>query len=411
MRTFVYTAKDAQGKVITSTVEANNPKAVIDALRNEGFFVTKIDAKRRPFNPFSLFERLFKIGLKELTIFSRSFSLLLNAGLTISETLDTVEEQTQNASFREILHAVKTDIQSGETLTSSMKKHPRAFSTLFISMVHSGEIGGALDKILERIAEFYEKELELRGKVKSAMVYPMMVAIFAGLITLFMLLYIVPQFAAFYSEFSGGTAQLPALTQKLLNISDWLLGSSGGTPGWVWLLTIPAFIILFMKFRNTKWGHKILDPLVLRIPLFGPLARKVAITRFTRTFATLNESGVPILEAMEVAKNTATNDVIKNAIMYTRDRIREGESLAAPMKRTRVFPPIVTNLISVGEEAGNLEEILNKLSDYYDQEIDSTIRALASMIEPIMIIFIGAIVGTIVIALYLPIFKLVDVIQ
>ncbi|MEP0815424.1 MAG: type II secretion system F family protein [bacterium] len=405
MKTFVYQAKDAQGKVITSTVEADNPKSVIDALRNEGFYVTKIHEKRRPFNPFALVERLFKVGLKELTIFSRQFALLLNAGLTISECLDTVEEQTQNNSFREILHKVKLDIQSGETMTSAMKKHPRAFSNFFISMVHSGEIGGALDTILERVAAFYEKELELRNKVKSAMVYPVVVSIFATVISLFMLLYIVPQFAAFYNEFSGGQAQLPLLTRRLLEISDWLLKY------WYYLAAIPIFIVLFIKFRHSKWGHKLLDPIVLRIPIFGPLARKVAITRFTRTFATLNESGVPILEALEVARNVATNDVIKNAIIYTRDRIREGESLHAPMKRTRVFPPLVTNLISVGEEAGNLEEILNKLSDYYDSEIDATIRALASMIEPMMIVIIGAVVGTIVIALYLPIFNLVNVIK
>ncbi|MCD6118996.1 type II secretion system F family protein [bacterium] len=405
MKTFVYSAKDAQGKVITSTVEADNPKAIIDALRNEGFFVTRIHERKRPFNPFSLFEKLFKVGLKELTIFSRQFSLLLNAGLTISETLDTIEEQTQNESFRDILHRVKTDIQSGETLTSAMKKHPRAFSTFFVSMIHSGEIGGALDNILERVAAFYEKELELKNKVKSAMVYPIVVSIFAVAITLFMLLYIVPQFAAFYNDFSGGQAQLPLLTRKLLEVSDWLLTN------WYYLLIIPVVIIGFLKFRNSKWGHKLLDPIILRLPLFGPLARKVAITRFTRTFATLNESGVPILEALEVSKNVATNDVIKNAILYTRDRIREGESLNAPMKRTRVFPPIVTNLISVGEEAGNLEEILNKLSDYYDSEIDSTIRALASMIEPAMIVFIGGLVGIIVVGLYLPIFNLVNVIK
>jgi len=405
MKTFVYTAKDAQGKVITSTVEADNPKAIIDALRNEGFFVTKIHEKKRAFNPFTIFERFFKIGLKELTIFSRQFSLLLNAGLTISETLDTIEEQTQNNSFRDILHKVKTDIQSGETLTSAMKKHPRAFSNFFVSMAHSGEIGGALDKILERVATFYEKELDLKNKVKSAMVYPIVVTIFATTIALFMLLYIVPQFAAFYNDFSGGEAQLPLLTRKLMDFSDWLLAY------WPWLLTIPLFILLFAKFRNSRWGHKLLDPIVLRVPIFGPLARKVAITRFTRTFATLNESGVPILEALEVSKNVATNDVIKNAIMYTRDRIREGESLHAPMKRTRVFPPIVTNLISVGEEAGNLEEILNKLSDYYDSEIDSTIRALASMIEPVMIMVIGALIGVIVVGLYLPIFNLVNVIK
>jgi type IV pilus assembly protein PilC len=405
MKTFVYTAKDSAGRIISSQVEADNPKAVIEALRQEGFFVTRIVERRAAFNPLVLIERLFKVGLKELTIFSRQFALLINAGLTLSEAVDTIEEQTQNSSFREILHRVKLDIQGGETLTRSMQKHPRAFSNFYVSMVHSGEIGGALDSILERVAVFFEKELELKNKIKSAMVYPGVVASFACIISLFMLLYIVPQFAAFYSDFSGGEAQLPALTRKMIEISDWLLRY------WYWLLTIPVAILLFIKFRNSRWGHMLLDPIVLRIPIFGPLARKVAITRFTRTFGTLTQSGVPILEALEVSKNTASNDVIKRAIMYTRDRIREGETIHGPMKRTKVFPPIVTNLISVGEEAGNLEEILYKLSDYYDDEIDATIRSLASLIEPMMIVVIGAVVGTIVISLYLPIFNLVNVIK
>ena len=191
----------------------------------------------------------------------------------------------------------------------------------------------------------------------------------------------------------------------MIKASDWVLAY------WYYLLLLPVFIVLFVKFRNSKWGKIVMDPIVLRIPIFGPLSRKVAITRFTRTFGTLTQSGVPILEALEVSMTTASNEVIRRAIAYTRDRIREGETIAGPMKRTKVFPPIVTNLISVGEEAGNLEEILFKLSDYYDSEIDATIRAMASLIEPLMIVVIGAIVGLIVVSLYLPIFKLVEVIK
>lgn len=405
MRTFVYTAKDSAGKVIQSTVEADNPKAVMEALRNEGFFVVRIVERRKPFNPLVLIERAFKIGLKELTIFSRQFALLLNAGLTLAEAIDTIEEQTQNSSFRQILHKIKLDIQGGETLNNAMKKHPRAFSPFFVSMVQAGEIGGALDSILDRVAQFYENELDLKHKVKSAMIYPVIILILAMSISLFMLMYIVPQFGAFYEEFSGGEAQLPALTRTMIKFSDWLVNN------WGYLLIIPVFILLFWKFRNSKWGHIVLDPIVLRIPIFGPLARKVAITRFSRTFGTLTASGVPILEALEVAKNTASNNVIQRAIMYVRERIREGETIHAPMKRTGQFPPIVSNLVSVGEEAGNLEEILFKISDYYDAEIDATVRGMASIIEPMMIILIGALVGTIVVSLYLPIFNLVNVIK
>jgi len=377
----------------------------MEALRNEGFFVVRIVERRKPFNPLVLVERMFKIGLKELTIFSRQFALLLNAGLTLAEAVDTIEEQTQNSSFRQILHKIKMDIQGGETLNNAMKKHPRAFSPFFVSMVQAGEIGGALDSILERIAQFYENELDLKHKVKSAMIYPIIILILATGISLFMLMYIVPQFGAFYEEFSGGEAQLPALTRTMIKFSDWLVNN------WGYLLSIPVFVVLFWKFRNSKWGHIILDPIVLRIPIFGPLSRKVAITRFTRTFGTLTQSGVPILESLEVAKNTASNNVIQRAIMYIRERIREGETIHAPMKRTGQFPPIVSNLVSVGEEAGNLEEILFKISDYYDAEIDATVRGMASIIEPMMIILIGAVVGTIVVSLYLPIFNLVNVIK
>ncbi len=415
MKTFIYTARDPQGKLIRQTVQADNPNTVVEALRKEGFFVVSIRERRRPFNPFILWERLWRIGLKQLTIFSRQFSLLLNAGLTLSEALDTIEEQTPSGHFQEIIHQVKIDIQEGMTLTQAMKRHRKAFSDFFVSMVHAGEIGGALDIILERVAVFYEKELELRRKVISALVYPAVVVSFAFIITMFMLVYIVPQFAAFYEEFSEGEARLPELTQRLLDLSTWMLTPFMNIP-WLpnWLAVIIGmvlFLIIFWKFRNSHWGHIIFDPIVLRIPIFGPLNRKVAITRFTRTFGTLNQSGVPILEALEVAKQTANNYVIRRAIDYTADRIREGETIHGPMKRTRVFPPIVTNLISVGEEAGNLEEILFKLSDYYDAEIDATVRALASIIEPILIVIIGGVVGTIVIALYLPIFNLVNVIR
>lgn len=406
MKTFFYTARDVTGRLVSSRVDADSPRAVVEALRNQGFYVVKINEQRRAVNPLKFVEKLFKIGLKELTIFSRQFSLLLNAGLTLSEAIDTIEDQTQNSSFRDILHQVKIDIQSGVTLTAAMAKHPRAFSRFMVSMVHAGEIGGALDRILERIAVFYEKELELKSKVKAALVYPIVVLTIALGITYFMLTYIVPQFADFYADFSEGTAKLPALTRNLIEVSEWVQQYGPYLAG-----GIVVFVLIFWKFRNSKWGHRILDPVVLRIPIFGALARKVAITRFTRTFGTLTQSGVPIMESLEVAKNTSSNDVVSRAIQYVRERIREGESIHSPMKRTGVFPAIVTNLISVGEEAGNLEEMLYKLSDYYDIEIDSTVRALASIIEPILVIMVGCLVGTVVVGLYLPIFNLVNVIQ
>ncbi|HEX9746348.1 MAG TPA: type II secretion system F family protein [bacterium] len=406
MKTYVYVARDANGNTIKNSVEADSQHSVVETLGQEGYYVLRI-YERRAFNwsPWDVVDRFTKVGLKLLTIYSRQMSLLINAGLTLSEALDTVEEQTPQRKFQQIIHKVRVDVQSGITLAQSMRKHPSAFSDFFVAMVHAGEIGGVLDKILDRIAKFYENELELRRKVQSAMVYPLLVTIVAIGISLFMLVYIVPQFAEFYKDFSGGEAQLPELTQKMMDISEEFRYN------WYWYTVVPliAFVALW-KFRGTKWGHRIFDPIIIRLPIFGPLARKVAITRFSRTLGTLQESGVPLIEALEVTRDTSHNVVVSNAIDYTRERIREGETIAAPMRRTRVFPPMVTNLISVGEDAGNLEEMLYKLSDYYDVEIDATIRALASLIEPILIVIIGAIIGTIVVSLYLPIFNLVNII-
>jgi len=407
VKTYVYVARDSAGNTVKNTVESDSQQSVIETLGVEGYYVLRIYERRAfTWSPWDIVDRFTKVGLSLLTIFSRQMALLINAGLTLSEALDTCEEQTQQRKFQQIIHKTRIDVQSGITLATAMNKHPSAFSNFFVAMVHAGEIGGVLDRILERVAVFYENELELRRKVQSAMVYPSLVTLVSIGISLFMLVYIVPQFAEFYKDFSGGEAQLPELTQTMLDISEEFRYN------WYWYTIVPLglFTVLW-KFRGTKWGHRIFDPIVIRMPLFGPLARKVAITRFSRTLGTLQESGVPLIEALEVTRDTANNLVIANAIDYTRERIREGETIAGPMKRTRVFPPMVTNLISVGEDAGNLEEMLYKLSDYYDVEIDATIRALASLIEPLLIIVIGIIVGIIVVSLYLPIFNLVNIIN
>jgi len=407
VKKYIYVARDGAGNTVKNTVESDSQASVIEALGSEGYYVLRIYEKRAfNWSPWDIIDRFTKVGLKLLTIFSRQMALLIDAGLTLSEALDTSEEQTQQRKFQQIIHKTRVDVQSGITLAQAMQKHPSAFSNFFIAMVHAGEIGGVLDKILERIAVFYENELELRRKVQSAMVYPSLVTLVSIGISLFMLVYIVPQFAEFYKDFSGGEAQLPELTQKMMDISEEFRYN------WYWYTLVPIIgLILLFKFRGTKWGHRIFDPIIIRMPIFGPLSRKVAITRFSRTLGTLQESGVPLIEALEVTRDTAHNLVVANAIDYTRERIREGETIAGPMKRTRVFPPMVTNLISVGEDSGNLEEMLYKLSDYYDVEIDATIRALASLIEPLLIVVIGVIIGIIVVSLYLPIFNLVNIIN
>jgi type IV pilus assembly protein PilC len=407
MKTYVYIARDQSGNMIKNSVQADSHHSVVETLTKEGYYVVRISERRGfAWNPWDVVDKFTKVGLKLLTISSRQMALLINAGLTLAETLDTVEEQTSNRKYQKILHKVRMDVQSGMPLARAMKKHPTAFSNFFVAMVHAGEIGGVLDAILERVALFYENEYELRKKIMSAMVYPILVVCISAIIMLFMFIYIIPQFAEFYKDFSGGEAELPELTARMLKISEEFRYH------WYYYTVIPlVLIVLFWKFRGTKWGHKVLDLPALYIPIFGPLGRKVAITRFCRTLGTLQKSGVPLIEALEVTRDTAHNVIIANAIDYTRDRIREGESIAAPMRRTKMFPPMVTNLISVGEEAGNLEEMLEKLSDYYDLEIDATIRGLASLIEPLLIVVIGGMIGIVVVSLYLPIFNLVNIIK
>jgi len=407
MKTYIYVARDQSGNMVRNSVQAESQHSVIETLTKEGYYVVRIYERRAfAWNPWDIVDKFTKVGLKLLTISSRQMSLLINAGLTLAETLDTVEEQTANRKYQKILHRVRLDVQSGITLARSMKKHPSAFSNFFVSMVHAGEIGGVLDRILDRVAKFYENELELRNKIKSAMVYPSLVILVSIVIVLFMFIYIIPQFAEFYKDFSGGEAELPELTQRMLKISEEFRYH------WYYYTIIPLVaLVALWKFRGTKWGHRAFDLPLLYVPIFGPLARKVAITRFCRTLGTLQRSGVPLIEALEVTRDTAHNVIIARAIDYTRDRIREGESINAPMRRTKMFPPMVTNLIAVGEEAGNLEEMLEKLSDYYDIEIDTTIRGMASLIEPLLIVIIGGIIGTIVISLYLPIFNLVNIIK
>ncbi|MGH8104219.1 MAG: type II secretion system F family protein [bacterium] len=401
-KTFNFTARGPGGKTFQRTMDADSPQTVIDALRRQGYWVVKIREKKAA-KGVGFFDRMRGVGLKTLTIFSRQFALLISAGLTLANALDVIEEQTQDSLMKKIVHQLKTDVESGETLARSMKKFPRSFSNFFCSMVHAGEVGGAIEAILERMATFFEKELDLRHKIRSAMAYPIFVTVIAFLITMGILLYIVPQFANLYESLSEGDVALPALTQKLVDISDFVVMN------WWWAIPCPFFAgMLFWQFRKSRWGHRLLDPIFIRLPVVGSLSKKVAVSRFSRTLGTLTQSGVPILEALEVVSETADNYVVTRSLHYIHDRVREGEPIAGAMKTTGIFPPMVYHMVAVGEEAGNLENMLYKLSDFYDVEIDATIKGMASLIEPLMIILIGSIVGVIVVALYLPIFQIVD---
>ncbi len=401
-RAYVLTIRAPGGRTLTRVVEADNPQTVIDSLRQQGYWVLRV-RERKISTKASYWLRMQGVGLKNLAISSRQFALLISAGLTLANALNVLEEQAQSGSLKKILRQLRIDVESGETLANAMRKFPRAFSRFYVSMVHAGEIGGALEAILERMAMFFEKELDLRHKIRSALIYPMFVLTIAFLITMGILIYIVPQFATLYETLSEGNVPLPAMTQKLMEISEFVMAN------WWWLIPAPFVgFILFWNFRKSRWGHKLLDPVILYLPVIGPLSKKVAVTRFTRTLGTLTQSGVPILEALDVVADTADNSVVTRSVLYIKDRVREGEAIAPSMKQTRIFPPMVFHMVAVGEEAGNLEDMLYKIADFYDMEIDATIKGLASLIEPILILVVGAVVGTIVVALYLPIFHIVD---
>ena len=401
MPKFLFTARDSSGKTITRKLTADTAQTVIDALQAESLTVIRIKEQKE-----SKFWKTMRsaqpVSLKVLTIFSRQFALLVSAGLTLARALSTLEEQAEFPYFSDILSDLRKKIQAGETLHSSMGLHKRAFSPFFRSMVRAGEIGGVLEDVLERMATFFEKELKLRHKIKAAMSYPLFVIVAAFLITMGILLFIVPQFASFFEEISEGQTPLPALTQTMMDASDWIIANP-------LLIPLPLIAIwLFYVFRKTKWGHILLDGLIMRMPIFGKLSRMVGVSRFTRTLGTLIQSGVTLMESLEVTKTTADNHVIEKAVDYIRDRVREGEAISIPMRRVGVFPAMVYNMVAVGEEAGNLESMLHKVADFYDEEIDATVEQLASLIEPIMIMVIGIIVGVIVVALYLPVFSIVD---
>jgi type II secretory pathway component PulF len=404
MKTYVYTAKDSTGRSISSQIEAGNPKAVIAALHREGLCITRLMEQRTATAPAFL-AHLIKTDLRDLARTTRQFALLLNAGLTPAEALDTLQEQTQTPSLRVTLRRVLRAVQSGETLACALSRYPRTFSKVCTSMVRAGETGGALGATLARLACFYEKELVLRRTIQGALVYPAIVAGLTSAMTLFLMLFIVPQYSMLYSQMSGGEAMLPALTRRLFQCSCWLAHD-----WWALLLALPLFAA-WAGFRDSAGGHALLDPLILRLPVIGPLGRRRAIVRFTRTLGTLLQSGVPLLEALEAAQQTAQNAVLQRAITIAHREVQAGETLTSVLFCNRIFPRLLGNLVGTGEVSGNLEQMLLKLASVYEWELDSTLHALISLVQPALIAAIGLAVGFILIALYLPIFNFVDVIK
>ncbi|MHB2026259.1 MAG: type II secretion system F family protein [Elusimicrobiota bacterium] len=400
MPTFAYKAKGFDGSLRQGTVDAAEKKAAVELLRGQKMVVLEIGEKGA--GALAAFSKLLQAGArvssKDLTLFSRQLSTLIGAGVPIVQGLTILETQAQNPAFKKILADVRADIEGGLSITDALKKHPQAFPELYSSMIKAGELGGILDVILERLTSYMENSEALRAKVKSALMYPAVVLSICALVTIFLLTFVVPTFKDIFSAF-GGTLPLP--TQVLLDLSNVLRS--------YWYAWVPIPIgagYAFKRFYGTAVGRKWVDGKVLKAPLFGPILQKVAIAKLSRTLGTLIKSGVPIMQGLETAAATSGNVVISEAIMASRNSVREGGRISEPLKKSGIFPNMVTSMISVGEETGSLDAMLGKIADFYDMEVDAAVKGLTSMIEPIVIVIMGVIVGAIVIAMFMPIFDL-----
>jgi type IV pilus assembly protein PilC len=397
---YEYTARDASGKVLAGAIEADSDANVTQKLREMGYFITNLHRKHSAVGLGEYMARFKGIGLKDLAVFSRQFATMVNAGLSLVRTLSILEEQTTQKKLREVIGAVRTDIEGGATLSASLAKHPGAFSNLYVNMVKAGEAGGVLDDVLVRLAAFLEKEVGLRQKIKAATTYPILLATAAIGALLFMTVVIIPQFATFFKEL-GSSAGLPLPTQIAMGVSQMIRRF-----WYLMVMAIPLFLYLFRAYVKTPAGRANFDRVKLRLPILGPVNKKIVIARFSRTFGTLVSSGVPIMQSLEVVSKAIDNVVVAQAIEAVRTSIREGESIAIPLAASGMFPPMVVQMVKVGEETGALETMLTKVADFYDQEIEATVASLTSILEPILIVGMGVVIGAMLISLYLPIFNL-----
>ncbi len=402
MPLFSYKAKTAAGLVLEGSVDAEEKKLAVDKLRSQKLVVLEISEKMEsPFDKVAAFiaaRRKGEVTSKDLVLFSRQLSTLVSAGVPIVQSLGILETQAENPVFKEVVGAVKTDIEAGLSISDALKKHPDAFPDLYTSMVKAGELGGILDTILERLTAYMESSEALKAKVKSAMMYPAIVLSICAIVTCFLMVFVIPTFKNIFASFG---AELPLPTQILIDVSDSM------KKYWYVLLALPwGGYKAFLAYYKTSSGRRVIDNYTLKAPIFGIILKKVAVARFTRTLGTLIKSGVPIMQALETVAQTAGNVVIADAVLLTRESIREGGHLSDPLKKSGIFPNMVTSMISVGEETGALDTMLSKIADFYDQEVDTAVKGLTSLIEPIVICVMGVVIGTIVVCMFMPMFGL-----
>ncbi|MGZ5213892.1 MAG: type II secretion system F family protein [Actinomycetota bacterium] len=399
---YAYKVRDRSGNLVTGTLVADNERLVLERLREMGYTPLEVGKEKKGLN-LEINIRPAKIKLKEVAIFSRQFATMVNSGLPILRALSILSDQVSNKELAKTLVAVRNDVEQGASLSAAMAKFPKAFNDLYIAMVKSGETGGMLDDVLLRLADVLEREVHLRQKIKSAMTYPVAVVALVFLIMSAMLLFVVPQFKSIYTQL-GGTLPLP--TRVLLMMSD------GVKKYWylVILFTV-VFVFVFKRYKKTDSGRANLDAIKLKIPIFGTLFHKTALSRFSSTAGMLLRSGVPILQALDIVADTVNNKVMSKAVIDVQASVREGESIAKPLAKHAVFPPMVVQMLAVGEETGQVDTMLDKVAKFYDQEVEASVDALTSLIEPLLIAIIGGCVGAAVIALYMPMFNIIKLIQ
>jgi type IV pilus assembly protein PilC len=403
LATFAYKARSRQGEILEDEIEGNDPMSVATTLRQQGLLV--IDVKEQSVGQKDILEPFKKVKLNDLVVFTRQFATMINAGLPIVRALYVLSEQTSNKKLKETLDDVRKEVEAGLALSEALEKHPKVFSRLYTEMVRAGEIGGILDDVFLRVAGQLEKDQELRRKVKSALTYPIVVLVLAILAASFMLIFIVPIFAQMFEDL-GGTLPLP--TRIAMGLSD-VMTSIWGVLVYAGMI---GGVIFFLRWRKTENGRKAVDPAMLKIPArIGDIVQKVALARFARTLGTLSAAGVPILQSLEITATSSGNYVIEKALLKSREAIREGLPIYQPLEEEWVFPPMVTRMIAVGEETGDIDGMLAKIAQFYESEVDAAVKALTSIIEPLMIVVVGAIVGGIIIAMYLPMFQIFELIE
>lgn len=399
--TYIWKGRSPNGEILSGEYQAETREELIGYLRKRKIIITSVKERAKEYNinmPWSN-----RVSVKDLGVFTRQFATMINAGLPMVQCLDILAAQTEKDAFRLAIADVMSEVEGGATLGDAMRKYPKIFSRLYVNMVEAGEAGGILDLILSRLAVYLEKADALQRKIKSALTYPAVVCFVAMGATVFMLMFIIPTFAKMFSDFGG---ELPTPTKIVMGLSDFLRNF------WYFLAAGAAGIVVAVnRYYKTDNGKRTIDRGLLKIPVLGMVIRKGAVARFTRTLGTLISSGVPILNGLEITAKTSGNKVVEDAVMATRESISQGNTISEPLKGSGVFPPMVTQMIAVGEQTGALDEMLEKIANFYDDEVDSAVDSLTSIIEPVMIVVMGTIVGGMLVAMYLPMFKLIAVVS